>query len=145
MAEWEQVEAMPGASSALGALSVYPIRCVASNATESDGSMVAKALDRVGLRGYLTHFLTSIELGISKPDPGFFEGVSRELGIPATGLMAVGNDFQKDIVPAKAVGMVTVLVSSDRVPSSQGAADLIVPSLSHLAELVRNGIDKRWR
>jgi len=75
-------------------------------------------------------------MGISKPDPGFFEEVSRRLGIPPTSLMAVGNDFQKDIVPAKAVGMVTVLVSAEEDPLFSGSADLIVPDLSRLAEVI---------
>ena len=142
MAEWPYVEAMPGASSALKALSVYAVQCVGSNATESDGGMVAKALDRVGLRQHLTHFLTSQELGISKPDPSFFSEIARALGIPTNSLMAVGNDLQKDIVPAKAVGMVTVFVSSEENPTSEEAADIIVPDLSCLAELFRDQISK---
>ena len=135
MALWPHVEAMPGASSALRAMSVYPVQCVGSNAAESDGRMVAKAMERVGLREYMTHFFTSLELGISKPDPGFFREIARELGIPTTSLMAVGNDIKKDIIPAKAVGMVTVFVSSEENPSLEGAADVVVPNLSCLAEL----------
>lgn len=140
MAGWPKVEAMPGAASALDAFSVYPVQCVASNAAESDGKLVAEALDRVGLREHLTHFFTSSDLGISKPDPGFYEEISRELGIPTTRLLAVGNDLQKDIAPAKAVGMMTVLVSPEPKPSWRGKADLTVPHLSHLAEVFRTRI-----
>jgi beta-phosphoglucomutase-like phosphatase (HAD superfamily) len=135
MADWPHVEAMPGAASPLKAMSVYPVHCVGSNATESDGRMVAKALERVGLREHLTRFFTSLELGISKPDPGFYREIARALGIPTTSLMAVGNDLQKDIVPAKAVGMVTVFVSSEENLSSEEAADITVPDLSCLAQL----------
>jgi FMN phosphatase YigB (HAD superfamily) len=129
---------MPGASEALVALSIYPVQCVASNATESGGVQVAEALERVELRDHLTHFFTSSELGISKPEPGFFERVAHELEIPPDGLISIGNDLRKDIVPAKKAGMATVLVSSNGNPGSQVAADLIVPSLSHLAELLRD-------
>ena len=137
MVKWPRVEAMPGASSALGALSVFSVQCVATNAAESDGAAVAEALDRVGLRDHLTHFFTSSELGASKPDPEFFDAVSRELGIPSPHLLAVGNDLHKDIVPAKAVGMKTVLVSPKPQVGPPEAADLIVPSLSRLAELLQ--------
>jgi putative hydrolase of the HAD superfamily len=90
----------------------------------------------VGLRTHLTHFLTSSELGVSKPDPGFFEEVSRVLGVPPTTILAVGNDYVKDIVPARAVGMITILVSSEEESAPREAADLIVPSLTDLPDLV---------
>ncbi len=138
MAEWPRVEAMPGALAALEALSVLPVQCVATNATDSDGIKVAEALERVGLRSRLTHFFTSLELGHSKPDPEFFVDVSRKLRIPPEALMAIGNDLQKDIVPAKAVGMRTVLVLPDSTPPSHESADLILPSLSDLAGRFRS-------
>jgi putative hydrolase of the HAD superfamily len=138
MAEWPRVEAMPGALAALEALSVLPVQCVATNATDSDGIKVAEALERVGLRSRLTHFFTSLELGHSKPDPEFFVDVSRKLRIPPEALMAIGNDLQKDIVPAKAVGMRTVLVLPESTPLSHEKADLIVTSLTRLAECLRN-------
>ena len=136
MVDWPFVEAMPGAESALRALAGYSVRCVATNATESDGTQVAAALDRVGLQTHLTHFLTSSELGVSKPDPGFYEEVSRVLGIPPPALLAVGNDYEKDIVSAKAVGLITILVSSEGEPAFREAADLIVPGLTDLPDLV---------
>ena len=118
---------------------MFSVQCVATNATDSDGAKVAEALDRVGLRDHISRFFTSSEMGISKPDPKFFEYVSRELRISPTNLVAVGNDLHKDIVPAKAVGMSTVLVSPDREPALQETADLIVPNLIHFADLLRSG------
>ena len=136
MVGWPHVEAMPGAAAALRALSGLSVRCVATNATESDGGQVAEALDRVDLRTFLTHFLTSSELGVSKPDPRFFEEVSRVLGVPTGALLAVGNDYQKDIIPAKAVGMITILVSPAEEKIEFPAADLVVPSLHDLPDLL---------
>ena len=136
MVEWPRVEPMPGALLALRRLSVLPVQCVATNAVDSDGVEVAAALDRVGLRTYLTHFFTSSELGFSKPDPEFFREAARGLGLPPTALLAVGNDYMKDILPAKAAGMMTVLVSPDEEPAARQAADFRVPTLTHLAHLV---------
>jgi aminoglycoside 6'-N-acetyltransferase I len=143
MVDWPVVEAMPGAAEALGALSTLSIQCVATNATESRGEQVGEALGRVGLRKYLTHFFTSGELGVTKPDPGFFQAVSERLGIPPHNLVSIGNDLWKDILPAKAVGMTTVLISqapvSDGVSGAgrEGAPDLIIAGLSDLADSVR--------
>jgi FMN phosphatase YigB (HAD superfamily) len=151
MVSWPYVEAMPGAAQALRALSRLPVQCVASNATDSDGERVAEALERVRLRRHLTHFFTSGELGVGKPDPEFFRRVAQAVGIPPTQLLSVGNDLRKDIVPAKAVGMVTIWVSSagnvgqgqlgrggadGEETGPEAAADLIVPDLRRMAELV---------
>jgi hypothetical protein len=102
--------------------------------------MVGEALERVGLRNHLACCFTSLELGASKPDSRFFENVAAALGIPPGNLMAVGNDLQKDIVPAKEVGMNTVLVSPCLELSADDNADLVVPSLIQLAELFLDGI-----
>ena len=135
MADWPRVEAMPGARRALRALSVLPVLCVATNATDSDAVRVAEALERVGLRTHLTHFFTSQELGARKPDPRFFENVALRLGIPPENLMAVGNDLRKDIGPAKRAGMNTVLVAHGQVPRSLENVDLVLPTLGDLADL----------
>ncbi len=144
MASWPRVEAMPGARLAMEALSCCAVQCVATNAADSDAAMVAEALGRVGLRDGLTHFFTSRELGASKPDPAFFREASRRLGVPPSRLVAVGNDYGKDIVPAKGAGLVTVLVPLAETPvvanaDSHRAADLIVANLMELAELLRGG------
>jgi putative hydrolase of the HAD superfamily len=137
MATWPQVEAMPGAIEALRALAWIPVHCVATNTTDSTSSEVAEALGRVGLLDYLTHCFTSAELGSRKPDPRFFLRSAQRLGIPPDDLLAVGNDLRKDIIPAKEAGLSTVLVSSDPGQTLENAADLTVPTLSHLAEYCR--------
>lgn len=136
MAEWERVEAMPGAASALEALAHVPVHCVATNAGDSDSRQVEAALARVGLRDRLTHFLTSSSLGHRKPAPAFFASVSRELGIPADRLISIGNDLENDILPAKAVGMGAILVTPAHRFAPAKGADLAVPGLVHLARLV---------
>jgi putative hydrolase of the HAD superfamily len=130
---------MPGAAEALAAFGESLIQCVATNATESSGEDVAEALARVGLRKYLSHFLTSGELGASKPDPEFFRAVAHHLGFPPSALVSVGNDYRRDIEPAKAVGMATVLVSTGADPQGHPAADLLVGDLGRLAALAGGG------
>ncbi len=110
---------------------------MATNAMESDGSQVAAALDRVGLRPFMAQFFTSGELQFSKPDPEFFAEVARRLGVPPMAILAVGNDYKKDIVPAKAVGMRTVFVSGEEDPGIEDAADVRVSDLTHIPRLVK--------
>lgn len=114
MVDWPHVEAMPGALKALTALShVSSVQAVATNAEESDGEAVAEALARVDLRRHLTHFFTSREMGVRKPDPAFFREVASRLGIPPEGILSIGNDYRKDIQPAEGLGMATVWISTE--------------------------------
>jgi FMN phosphatase YigB (HAD superfamily) len=100
--------------------------------------MIREALGRVGLRRHFTHVFTSTELGSRKPDPGFYQAVSREVGLSPRHLLAVGNDLRNDIVPAKAAGMHTVLVSDSIQDWEEGmAADLVVLNLLQLEQLFR--------
>lgn len=142
MVRWPHVEAMPGAAEALSAFSRMKVQCVATNAVDSSSSMVAAALGRVGLADHLVRFFTSNELGVSKPDPAFFEAVCRNLDIDPSRLLSVGNDLVKDILPAKAIGMTTVLVAPGGPSAGDGAADgpdYVVSDLTELALLVEGG------
>jgi len=162
MAQWPEVKAMPGAREALEALRDIPIHCLATNAQDSGPDDVAAALERVGLRHLLTRILVSPELGVAKPDPGFFREVAGRLGLPPDKLVSVGNDYGKDIVPARAVGMRTILVAGAGAPGTRGTgqrearasgappgpigngaeafpdADRVIPSLRSLAAFPRD-------
>jgi len=137
MADWPRVEAMPGVKEVLEALSALEVQCVATNAASSDGPKVAAALSRVGLQSFFERVFTSKDLGTKKPDTRFFETVARELGIPPSDLVSIGDKLHNDILPAKAAGMTTVYVNADPEPAAEGNADRIVGSLEELAELLK--------
>lgn len=143
MAEWPRVEAMPGAAEALDAFPTGWVQCVATNAQDSGGGEVARALARVGLREKLSAFFTSGELGVAKPDPGFFQEVARRLKIPPTRLLSVGNDYRKDVEPAKAVGMGTLLVAEKPPFQDLPEADLVVPDLRRLVRELQRPFRER--
>jgi putative hydrolase of the HAD superfamily len=158
MADWPRVEAIPGAAEALEALSEIGIQCVATNATESDGAAVARALARVGLDKHLGHFFTSREMGVEKPDPEFFAEVARRLDLAPDRLMVIGNDYLKDIRPAEALGMATVWIGTENAAHPEslevdggGVCELpvhVAPDPRHLVvadlhELAR--IARGWR
>jgi HAD superfamily hydrolase (TIGR01549 family) len=48
--------------------------------------------------------------GVSKPDPAFFERVIEAAGEPADSIAYVGDRMDNDVLPARAVGMVAVLL-----------------------------------
>ncbi len=101
MAEWPEVEAMPGITDALRALAADYRLVLATNAAASGAGMARAALARVGLDTYFTYILTARELGVSKPDPGFFERVLEVCGSVPHRAVMVGDNFRTDIVGAK--------------------------------------------
>jgi FMN phosphatase YigB (HAD superfamily) len=88
----------------------------------------------LGLAPHLSLILDSRRVGLSKPDPALFRHAAARLDLPATSVMMVGDSFDRDIRPAKSVGMQTAWLEG---PDSRECAD---PSLAdlrlrHLSEL----------
>jgi putative hydrolase of the HAD superfamily len=101
MVEWPRLEAMPGIEEALRSLHADYRLVLASNAAASGADQARAAMARVGLDTYFAHVLTARELGISKPDPGFFERVLEICGSMPHRAVMVGDNFRTDIVGAK--------------------------------------------
>lgn len=70
-----------------------------------------EAFKRIALDPYFDLFITAKELGAKKPEPAFFMNALHRLGIKANEALMVGNDYGKDITPAKAIHMATVLIT----------------------------------
>jgi FMN phosphatase YigB (HAD superfamily) len=135
MALWPRVEVVPGASEAVERLHRRLLCCVASGAVESDAELMGQALARVGLRSFFRDLWTSKELGATKPEPAFYRAVLERLAIPAAACVMIGDDYQKDIVPAKRMGMRTVWLT-DPPRAEAPAADAIISSMADLVAVI---------
>ena len=67
---------------------------------------------------YFEVIVVSCEVGASKPERAIFEAVIAQFGVPAAGILHVGDSFEADVVGANAAGMHGVLV--DRNAGSLG-------------------------
>lgn len=132
MVKWPKVEAITGVAGLMTAVQNNHLCCVASNAGDSDAGLMSAALGRVDLKKYFHYFFTSKELGYKKPDPGFFTEISTRLGVLASDCLAIGNDYLKDIVPAKDCGMKTALYMEKLVSGQFPKADIILLSMAEL-------------
>jgi putative hydrolase of the HAD superfamily len=63
--------------------------------------------DELGYSPYLAAVIDSRHAGVSKPDPAIYQLAMARLGVPAATIMMVGDSFERDIAPARAVGMRT--------------------------------------
>lgn len=113
MAEWPHVETVPGIEETLQVLHEEYIICLATNAGASDASLVRKALAKAHINHYFTDIFTSKELGYHKPQVEFFESILHKLNLSAKECVMIGNDYMKDIVAAKEVGLQTIYLTED--------------------------------
>ena len=136
MVNWPHVERIQGVKEALDKLNKEYICCVASNAGDSNVELMGKALERVAIRKYFKYLFTSNELGYAKPSLEFFNEIVRKLNVEVSSCIMVGNDYSKDIVPAKQIGMSTILFSEEADEFVMTYADVIITSMEGLCSAV---------
>ncbi len=61
----------------------------------------------LGYAPFLATVIDSRRAGVAKPDPAIYKEAMARLGIPANTIMMVGDSFERDIVPARSLGMRT--------------------------------------
>ncbi len=105
MADWPEVEIMPGARETLAGLSRAFTLVVASNAGSSNAELVKRALKRGGIEGHFRFVFTGKELNSKKPELDFYRNICRKIGVPPGQCLMVGDNLEKDIIPARRVGM----------------------------------------
>ena len=104
-----QVEPEPGVGEVLARLAS---RCRVAIVTNGGASQRDK-LARAGLTGVVSTVFVSSELGIAKPAPAIFERALAWSELPAGECLFVGDDPERDIAPAAALGMATAWRTRD--------------------------------
>ncbi|HBW35360.1 HAD family hydrolase [Desulfosporosinus sp. BICA1-9] len=137
MVFWPQVEVTEGIAESLPEIHRRFSICMASNAGDSDAMLMAQALERVELRGYFDFLYTSKELGYKKPSPKFFQEIVDRIAVRPVQCVMVGNDYEKDIVPAKMTGMKTILYQRNLV-SGTPLADATIQSMYGLLQCLKD-------
>ncbi|HVN49273.1 MAG TPA: HAD family hydrolase [Bacteroidota bacterium] len=97
------------------------------------------SLKELGFAPFIHTAIDSTVVGISKPDPKIFQTALDKLHVRADAAYAVGDSYERDIVPAKQLGCVTVWLRgrSWKETMETSKADYIILSLQELSSLVR--------
>lgn len=97
-------------------------------------------LDRILAEARLDRFLSAVidssRVGIFKPDAAIFTAALKMLRAAPESAVMIGDSIDKDLVPARALGMRTVWLQTDRSRSAIGsapAADYMIDSLDAVA------------
>lgn len=94
-------------------------------------------LEEMGLNGIFDKVIESAVVGVRKPDPEIYQMGIDALGMSPDDIVSVGDSFEKDIVPAKKVGLHTVWLKGeqwDDTPHDESVPDRIITNLRELIE-----------
>lgn len=83
---------------------------------------------------YFTFVLDSYHVGFSKPNPEIFKLAISKTNCPSNKLVFIGDNIDRDIMPAKNLGMKTILISDKETTSP---ADYTLSTLSSLLEVAQ--------
>lgn len=76
-------------------------------------SRLHTTLDEVGLSGAFDFFIVSYQVGVEKPHPEIFAAALAAGGRGADQTLLIGDSYEADIEPARALGLATLWVSKE--------------------------------
>ncbi|TDL98111.1 noncanonical pyrimidine nucleotidase, YjjG family [Macrococcus brunensis] len=116
---------LPGAIDILDYLKNKPVTL--SSATNGVYTTQMKRMKDAGIYPYFSHHFISEEIGYSKPQPEFFAYALKNANAKPEEVLMVGDSITSDIAGAKAAGIDTCYIGSEKVDATY--------SISHLMEL----------
>lgn len=125
MCDWETVEEVAGAKEALEVLSKNANIYIATGAADSTELEIKLAFERVDLSQFISGYFCKANLGLSKGNPEFLESILSTLNTPAASVAMVGDNFEKDIRPAIAVGIKPFWFTNNRTVSVPDKVNVI--------------------
>ena len=125
---------IPGAERALAQLAERYRLAILTNGLPD---VQREKLIRTGLMDRFDAVVISGELGFGKPDRRIYDETVRQLGLPASACVMVGDNFRRDVAGAQDAGVRGVWISCGRpLPDPAVAPLLTVESLADLPELL---------
>lgn len=137
------VELIEGAAEMLHQLRALDYRLgIISNAAY--GPFLLWALEYVGLLGYFEQVVVSADVGLRKPGLDIFRLTLKRMGLAPAETAYVGDDFQKDVVAAKQMGIRTIWYRpDDQVAPHSAEATIPDAIVTHLNQIPACG--RKWR
>jgi putative hydrolase of the HAD superfamily len=112
MCDWDIVEVVDGALETLECISKSAKIYIATGAAESTELDIKKAFERVGLSRFISGYFCKANLGFSKGDPEFLPAIIGKLDKPTSCIAMVGDNLEKDVLPAIKAGIKAVWLTS---------------------------------
>ncbi|NOZ42857.1 MAG: HAD family hydrolase [Alphaproteobacteria bacterium] len=92
-------------------------------------------LKEFGLYDLFEFIIDSHHAGFQKPDPRIFEQAIKLTGEASSSLCFIGDNPDRDIEPARTLGMKTILIHDREIARNDGGADYKIRSLPEILTL----------
>jgi putative hydrolase of the HAD superfamily len=88
----------------------------------------------LGYAPFLSLVVDSRRVGLYKPDPAIYVYAAGRVGLPPSSIMMVGDSFDRDVVPARSIGMKAAWLQgfSGRTCPDASQVDVTLPALTDL-------------
>ena len=133
MALWPEVTVIAGARESLAALAPTHRLAIATNASISTRDMIELALERAGLRQWISDIFCFTEIGARKDTPQFWCTVTTRLGLPAHELAMVGDTLEQDVIAPMRFGIYSVWFND---AGRQGPPPEGIPAVARLVDVI---------
>ena len=91
------------------------------------GKGVLELLEKHSILDCFTFRFTQDDFSITKPDPRYYEQILRKCGVLPEECIMVGDRIDKDIIPARQVGMKTILIRMGLYKNQQPRIPFEIP------------------
>lgn len=97
---------------------------------------VAALCDEAYLSDSFRVILDSVQIGFGKPDPRIFRMALEKLQLPPEQVVFVGDSYERDMIPAAALGLRTIWLKGPkpRIPEGAPPVDGVITELAELEE-----------
>jgi putative hydrolase of the HAD superfamily len=142
MVDWPSVRVVEGVADLLAYLKDSGRQVIiATSATVSDEGQVRAALKRAGVDSYFSRIYCFKNTGISKSE-AYYRHILKDLNIPASDVLMVGDSFPRDVQAANMAGIYAVWFSEISDETLKGKLHTTVHSMQELLVLFKSW-DKR--
>ncbi len=132
MVEWETVQAVEGIDGVLDYLRASGRRCILATSAEiSDEGQIRGALARVNLSHFFERIYCFKNTGLPKGE-AFYLHILRDLELPASDTLMVGDHYEKDVLIPNRLGMHAVWFNPNSQEMREDAMHRTVHSMKEL-------------
>ncbi|HTK80685.1 MAG TPA: HAD family hydrolase [Bacteroidota bacterium] len=87
---------------------------------------------------YFTAYVDSVVVGLRKPDPAIWELGLKKLEVRPENGWTIGDSYERDVVPGKALGCTTIWLKGKtwNSPASTGAADYTIRKFEEIRSIL---------
>ncbi len=93
------------------------------------GQEILAFLEQQAILDCFTYRLTQDDFPVTKPDPRYFEQITKAFGVTPQECIMIGDRIDNDIVPAKQLGMKTILIRAGLHRNQQPRIPFETPDL----------------